>query len=79
MTVLSDFYLLVFFQDFFGKSDPYLEIFRQTPDGKWVLAHRTEVIKNTLNPVWKPFKISLVTLCGANYDAELLVCIEKTQ
>lgn len=60
-------------KDFFGKSDPYLEIFRQTPDGKWVLTHRTEVIKNTLNPVWKPFKVSLVTLCGANYDSELLM------
>nr|XP_039264884.1 copine-3-like isoform X2 [Styela clava]XP_039264885.1 copine-3-like isoform X3 [Styela clava] len=58
-------------KDFFGKSDPYLEIFRQASDGRWLLAHRSEIIKNTLNPVWKPFKISLLTLCGGNYDSKL--------
>lgn len=29
-------------QDFFGKSDPYLEFYKQTATG-WQLAHRTEV------------------------------------
>lgn len=29
-------------QDFFGKSDPFLEFYRQTGTG-WQLAHRTEV------------------------------------
>lgn len=29
-------------QDFFGKSDPYLEFYKQTQTG-WQLAHRTEV------------------------------------
>lgn len=31
-----------YLQDFFGKSDPYLEFFKQTATG-WQLAHRTEV------------------------------------
>ncbi|XP_043921215.1 copine-3-like [Protopterus annectens] len=53
-------------KDFFGKSDPYLEFYRQTSDGKWQLAHRTEVIKNNLNPVWRPFKIPLQALCGGD-------------
>uniref|UniRef100_A0A4W3HZK3 Copine III n=1 Tax=Callorhinchus milii TaxID=7868 RepID=A0A4W3HZK3_CALMI len=30
-------------KDFFGKSDPYLEFYKQTDDGKWQMAHRTEV------------------------------------
>lgn len=33
---------LRFSQDFFGKSDPYLEFYKQTATG-WQLAHRTEV------------------------------------
>uniref|UniRef100_A0A674MIT6 Copine III n=1 Tax=Takifugu rubripes TaxID=31033 RepID=A0A674MIT6_TAKRU len=44
-------------KDFFGKSDPYLEFFKQTPTG-WQLAHRTEVVKNNLNPTWRPFQAS---------------------
>ncbi len=32
-----------FFQDMFGKSDPFLEFFKQEEDGKWQLVHRTEV------------------------------------
>lgn len=36
--------LFFFLQDFFGKSDPYLEFHKQeTEDGKWMLVHRTEV------------------------------------
>lgn len=31
------------FQDLFGKSDPFLEFFKQEEDGKWQLVHRTEV------------------------------------
>lgn len=30
-------------QDFFGKSDPYLEFHKQGEDDKWMLVHRTEV------------------------------------
>ncbi|XP_043921715.1 copine-3 [Protopterus annectens] len=51
---------------FFGKSDPFLEFYKPSSDGRWQLAHRTEVIKNKLNPVWRPFKISLQALCGGD-------------
>uniref|UniRef100_A0A671NVK8 Copine-3 n=1 Tax=Sinocyclocheilus anshuiensis TaxID=1608454 RepID=A0A671NVK8_9TELE len=54
-------------KDLFGKSDPYLEFYRQTETG-WQLAHRTEVVKNNLNPCWRPFKIPLRSLCVECYD-----------
>jgi len=60
-------------KDFFGKSDPFLEFFRTGPNGQLMLVHRTEFIKNTLNPTWKPFKISLKSLCGGEYDEQLTV------
>lgn len=37
------FAVCLFVQDFFGKSDPYLEFHKQGEDGKWMLVHRTEV------------------------------------
>uniref|UniRef100_A0A8C3LUN2 Copine-3 n=1 Tax=Chrysolophus pictus TaxID=9089 RepID=A0A8C3LUN2_CHRPC len=60
-------------KDFFGKSDPYLEFHKQTADGNWVMVHRTEVIKNNLNPVWRPFKISLNSLCYSDMDKPIKV------
>ncbi|KAL8612435.1 hypothetical protein ACOMHN_008420 [Nucella lapillus] len=53
-------------KDFLGKSDPYLEVLRMTPDGSWQMVHRTEVVKNNLNPRWRPFEIPMHTLCGGN-------------
>ncbi len=38
-----------FFQDMFGKSDPFLEFFKQEEDGKWQLVHRTEVFTHFLS------------------------------
>lgn len=94
-----------YFQDFFGKSDPYLEFFKQTATG-WQLAHRTEVeirlyyqipapirrllcvllvlcvisidfchqvVKNNLNPTWRPFRIPLQSLCGGDMDKPIKV------
>ncbi|XP_056868149.1 copine-3-like isoform X1 [Takifugu flavidus] len=54
-------------KDFFGKSDPFLEFYKQTGTG-WQLAHRTEVVKNNLNPTWKPFRIPLQSLCGGDVE-----------
>ncbi|XP_060778102.1 copine-3 isoform X1 [Neoarius graeffei] len=59
-------------KDFFGKSDPYLEFYRQMDSG-WQLAHRTEVVKNNLNPCWRPFKIPLQSLCGGDMDKPIKV------
>ncbi|XP_060567212.1 copine-3-like [Ruditapes philippinarum] len=53
-------------KDFLGKSDPYLEILRGNPDGSWQVVHRTEVVKNNLNPHWRQFTIPVHTLCGGD-------------
>uniref|UniRef100_A0AAX7VVW7 Copine-3 n=1 Tax=Astatotilapia calliptera TaxID=8154 RepID=A0AAX7VVW7_ASTCA len=60
-------------KDTFGKSDPFLEFFRQGDDGKWQLVHRTEVVKNNLNPTWKKFTIPLQTLCYSDLERPLKV------
>ncbi|XP_029447474.1 copine-3 [Rhinatrema bivittatum] len=60
-------------KDLFGKSDPYLEFHKQTPDGRWQMVHRTEVIKNNLNPVWRPFKIPLHSLCNGDLEKTIKV------
>ncbi|XP_062500669.1 copine-3-like [Corticium candelabrum] len=58
-------------KDFFGKSDPYVEISRGKEDGTFTVVWRTEVIKNTLNPTWRQFEISSQKLCNADYDRPL--------
>jgi len=58
-------------KDFFGKSDPYMEISRQNADGTWNAVHRTEVINNNLNPKWRQFEISSSTLCNNDRDRKL--------
>uniref|UniRef100_A0A674NLE1 Copine-3 n=1 Tax=Takifugu rubripes TaxID=31033 RepID=A0A674NLE1_TAKRU len=60
-------------QDTFGKSDPFLEIFKQGADGKWQLVHRTEVVKNNLNPTWKKFTVPLQTFCSSDLERPLKV------
>ncbi|XP_034027635.1 copine-3-like isoform X2 [Thalassophryne amazonica] len=53
-------------------SDPFLEFYKQTETG-WQLAHRTEVVKNNLNPTWTPFRISLRSLCGGEVENPIKV------
>ncbi|XP_061582968.1 copine-1 isoform X2 [Cololabis saira] len=60
-------------KDTFGKSDPFLEFFKQGDDGKWQLVHRTEVVKNNLNPSWKKFTIPLHTFCSGDLEKPLKV------
>uniref|UniRef100_A0A8D0AIJ8 Copine I n=1 Tax=Sander lucioperca TaxID=283035 RepID=A0A8D0AIJ8_SANLU len=60
-------------KDTFGKSDPFLEFFKQGDDGKWQLVHRTEVVKNNLNPSWKKFSVPLQTFCCSDLDRPLKV------
>uniref|UniRef100_A0A8C0IAY9 Copine-3 n=1 Tax=Bubo bubo TaxID=30461 RepID=A0A8C0IAY9_BUBBB len=60
-------------KDLFGKSDPFLEFYKPGDDGKWMLVHRTEVIKYTLDPVWKPFTVPLVSLCDGDVEKMIKV------
>jgi hypothetical protein len=58
-------------KDFFGKSDPYFVISKLVDGGQYSVVHRSEVIKNTLNPTWKPFQKSVVELCNGDYNRSL--------
>ncbi|KAK2821390.1 hypothetical protein Q7C36_020733 [Tachysurus vachellii] len=67
-------------KDLFGKSDPFLEFFKQADDGTWQLVHRTEVIKNNLNPSWKKFSVSLHTFCSGDLNKPIKVaCYDKDE
>ncbi|KAJ8302122.1 hypothetical protein KUTeg_021109 [Tegillarca granosa] len=60
-------------KDFFGKSDPYLVFYRANEDNSYTIVHKTEVIKNTLNPTWQPFAITAKALCNGDYDRSIKV------
>uniref|UniRef100_A0A8D0DYB5 Uncharacterized protein n=1 Tax=Salvator merianae TaxID=96440 RepID=A0A8D0DYB5_SALMN len=55
-------------KDFFGKSDPFMVFYRSNEDGTFTICHKTEVVKNTLNPVWQSFAIPVRALCNGDYD-----------
>ncbi|XP_046896185.1 copine-5 isoform X3 [Hypomesus transpacificus] len=55
-------------KDFFGKSDPFMVFYRSNEDGTFTICHKTEVVKNTLNPVWQAFSIPVRALCNGDYD-----------
>ncbi|KAJ8259635.1 hypothetical protein GJAV_G00171700 [Gymnothorax javanicus] len=60
-------------KDFFGKSDPFMVFFRSNEDGTFTICHKTEVVKNTLNPVWQSFTIPVRALCNGDYDRTIKV------
>jgi len=64
-------------KDFFGKSDPYLLFSRTNEDGSFTVTHKTEVIKNTLNPTWRTFTVPVRSLCNGDYDRCIQVeCVD---
>lgn len=42
-------------------------------DGVWTNVHKTDVIKNTLNPDWQPFSIRVASLISGNPERELRI------
>ena len=59
-------------KDWFGSSDPFLQISRSNEQpGDFTIVHRTEHINNNLNPVWKKFVISIRALCNGDLDRNL--------
>jgi len=60
-------------KDFFGKSDPFLEISRANENNQFSVVHRTEVVDNDLNPAWKPFVKEARALCNGDYNRTLKV------
>ncbi|XP_028814905.1 copine-8-like isoform X2 [Denticeps clupeoides] len=39
----------------------------------FTICHKTEVVKNTLDPVWQAFKIPVRALCNGDYDREIKI------
>ncbi|VDN21032.1 unnamed protein product [Cylicostephanus goldi] len=60
-------------KDFFGKSDPFLNIYRLEDDGSRILVYRTEAIMKELNPTWKPFEVNSKLLCHGDRDKSFLI------
>ncbi|NXM34660.1 CPNE1 protein, partial [Oxyruncus cristatus] len=60
-------------KDFLGKSDPFLEFYKQGDAGMWQLVYRSEVIKNNLNPCWRKFSVPLQTFCGGDFNKPVKV------
>uniref|UniRef100_A0A3Q3F992 Copine Va n=1 Tax=Kryptolebias marmoratus TaxID=37003 RepID=A0A3Q3F992_KRYMA len=60
-------------KDFFGKSDPFMVFYRSNEDGTFTICHKTEVVKNTLNPVWEPFSIPVRALCNGDYERTIKI------
>ena len=46
------------FFDFWDKSDPYLKFLKIRSDNSFLEAVRSEIIKDNLNPSWRPVQIA---------------------
>ncbi|XP_042691461.1 copine-1 isoform X2 [Centrocercus urophasianus] len=60
-------------KDFLGKSDPFLELYKQSDAGTWQLVYRSEVVKNNLSPCWRRFSVPLQAFCGGDLNKPIKV------
>ena len=60
----------------FGKSDPFLTFSRSNEYGQWTVVHRTEVIKRNLQPEWKPFTLSITSICNADHNRPIKISVD---
>ncbi|KAF5403218.1 Copine Va [Paragonimus heterotremus] len=64
-------------KDLFGTSDPFLAFYRVNEDGSRTVVHRTEEIRNTLNPNWKQMVIPTRILVNGDHDRPLVIsCLD---
>ncbi|VDM20377.1 unnamed protein product [Hydatigera taeniaeformis] len=59
-------------KDIIGLSDPFLAFYRLHENGSVTVAHRTEVIKNTLNPSWSTMILPVRLLCNGDLNRYVL-------
>ena len=60
-------------KDTFSKSDPFYIISKGMPSGQFTVVHRSEVIKNNLNPTWRPLNVFIRDLCNNDYEKTLKI------
>ena len=53
---------------FFGKSDPFVVIFRATEKGGWAQTFCSTIVRNNLNPAWPPQPVMPYNRLGAGDD-----------
>ncbi|CAH1388810.1 unnamed protein product [Nezara viridula] len=64
-------------KDWFGRSDPFLELHKSTESGMYTLVHKTEVIKFNLNPRWNVFTLPVRSICNGDYERSIkIVCYD---
>jgi len=61
----------------FGKSDPFLRFFKIRSSGELLQVHETEVVKDNLNPAWKPIKISDIKLGSSHSKMFKIECWDQ--
>ncbi|KXS21585.1 Copine-domain-containing protein [Gonapodya prolifera JEL478] len=61
--------------DIGGKADPYFKIFKHDSPARdsWIEVFKSDVIKNTLEPTWKPTEIEFQAICDSDPGNELKV------
>ncbi|XP_069156734.1 copine-8 isoform X5 [Procambarus clarkii] len=60
-------------KDFLGKSDPFLIFYRCNDNSAYLPVHKTEVIKKTVNPAWKPIVIPARILCSGDHNRSIKI------
>ena len=60
-------------KDLMGKSDPYLIMSSQASNGQLTQVYKSEVIKDNLNPKWRPFKVEMMKVCNGDYNKRIKI------
>uniref|UniRef100_A0A914WKY8 Copine-3 n=1 Tax=Plectus sambesii TaxID=2011161 RepID=A0A914WKY8_9BILA len=66
-------------KDFLGKSDPFFQFYRVNDDTSRTLLHRSEVVEEELNPIWKPFKVQMTHIADNKKRILEVVCLDYDQ
>eukprot|EP01080_Neovahlkampfia_damariscottae_P006237 gene6237-10243_t len=60
-------------KNFFGKSDPYIIIYRQNNDGSHTIVYKSNHILANLNPTFPKFELPSGNLCLNDYDRTIRI------
>ncbi|XP_065898772.1 copine-9-like [Dysidea avara] len=55
-------------KDFFGKSDPFVEVSKVQEKGERIVVYRSKAMMKTLDPRWTPFTRPIQSLCNGDWD-----------
>lgn len=58
---------------FMFSNDAFLAISRSNEDGSFSVVCKTDPVRSTQNPTWKPITIRITTLCNADYDRNIKI------